>query len=306
MQTETTAPAVDTTAAAQAGQATTTQQTTTSPQASGTDGGATGQGQANTGTEAPANGNGTEQGTQQDQTGNASTEQDRDEKGQFKSKIQKRIDELTHAKHSAEREAARWRAIAEGHQTSAAPQAHQFATDAEYEVALRRYDAQEAARQAVADQARAAADQYSQDAEGALNATYEERAREATARIPDFVDVVSKADIPITPEMQNALKQSPFGPDIVYQLAKDPEQAAYLASLPPAQMYMAIGQMQGQFASKGAPAQAAVSAPAARTTNAPPPAATGTQGAAPPNTDPSTMSMAEFKAWSRANGSKYV
>jgi hypothetical protein len=125
MQTETTAPAVDTTATAQAGQVTTTTQTTTTPPASGQDG-AAGTSQP-TGTAAPADGQNADQGTQQGQQqgpndGTATSEAERDEAGRFKSKIQKRIDELTHARHAAEREAARWRSIAEGSQ-KAAPRA---------------------------------------------------------------------------------------------------------------------------------------------------------------------------------------
>lgn len=229
---------------------------------------------------------------------------DRDEQGRYKSKIQKRFDELTHARHAAEREAAHWRAIAEGRKASPAPQPYEFSSDADYEAAARRHEAQEAAKDALTEQAREMADRYGQDAETALNATYDERARQVATRIPDFVEVVSKADIPITPEMQNALKQSAYGPEIVYQLAKNPEEAMRIASMPPALMYMTIGQMQGAAAANAAPSKAA--APAARTTGAPPPAKTNDLGAAPPNTDPSTMSMEEFKAWARANGSRHV
>src|SRR5437763_12145115 len=160
MQTETTAPAVDTTATAPAGQVTTTPQTTTTPPASGQDG-AAGTSQP-AGTAAPADGQKADQGTQQGQQGQAdgttSTDAERDEAGRFQSKVQKRINELTHARHAAEREAARWRAIAEGSQKAApAPQAHEFASDAEYEAAARRHEIREAAREIAADQAKQAA-----------------------------------------------------------------------------------------------------------------------------------------------------
>lgn len=311
MQTETTAPVVDTTATAPAGQAATSQQTTTTPPAGGQEGSA-GQGQPNTGTAAPAAGQAGDQGTQQGQSGQAGdatgqTEQERDEAGRYKSKVQKRFDELTHARHAAEREAARWRAIAEGYKASAAPQAHEFATDADYEAALRRHEAREAAREANAEQARHTADQYAQDAEQAVADSYNERAQEAVRRIPDFVDVVGKADIQITHDMMAALKASAHGPDIVYALAKNPAEAQRIATLPAAQMYMALGAMEAGIAAKAATApSAAAPAPAARTTAAPPPAATGSQGAAPPNTDPSTMSMDEYRAWRKGQGAKYI
>lgn len=310
MQIDTNAPAVDTTATAPASQVTTTTQTTTPP-ASGQDGAAGTSQPASTA--APADGQNADQGTQQGQAdGTTSTEAERDEAGRFQSKVQKRINELTHARHAAQREAARWRAIAEGSQKAApAPQAHEFASDAEYEAAARRHEIREAAREIAADQAKQAADQYQQDAEGTIDATYDQRAQEASRRIPDFVEVVGKADIQITHDMLGALKQSAHGPDIVYELAKNPAEAARIASLPAAQMFMALGVMEAAAAAKATTAPAAGSAPAAavvpaaRTTSAPPPAATGSQGAAPPNTDPAKMTLDEFAAWARANGSKY-
>jgi hypothetical protein len=313
MQTENTAPAVDTTTAP-AGQAAPTQQTSAPPANGAPD---AGQGQP-TGTTTSADGQNADQGTQQGQPGQAdgseATEQDRDDGGRFKSKVQRRIDELTHARHAAEREAARWRAIAEGTQKGdPAPQAHEFATDEDYEAALHQHRIDEAARKVAANQANQAAEQYQQDAEGTVDATYNERAKEAASRIPDFVDVVGKADIQITNDMLKALKSSAHGPDIVYALAKNPTEATRIAGLPAHQMFMALGAMEATAAAKASAAPgagsapAASAAPAARTTTAPLPARTaGTAASAPPGTDPSQMGMDEYKAWRRAQGSKYI
>lgn len=313
MQTETTAPAATTTTAP-AGQVDQTTQTTTTPPASGQEGAAAGQVQpgADT-TAAPANGQGSDQGTQQADAGQAdgtaTSEQDRDDTGRFKSKIQKRIDELTHARHAAERDAARWRAIAEASQkASPAPQAHEFATDADYEAALRRHEAREAARETAAEQASRAADEYQQEAAGAVDATYNERAIDAARRIPDFVQVVGGVDLNIPMQMLDALKASAHGPDMVYALAKDLGEAKRIAAMPPAQMFMALGAMEARIAatSPAASAPAATAAPAARTTSAPPPARTTGAASAPPNTDPANMSMDEYKAMRRAQGSRYI
>lgn len=288
---------VETSTTAPASEAT-TQQTTQ----------ATGQGdagKADASTETTATTQENDQGKQQEGKVEGQEQADRDEKGQFRSKIQKRFDELTHARHAAEREAARWRAIAEGRQAEAAPQAHEFATDADYETALRRHEAREAARETAAEQAKQAAQHYEQDAAGATDALYNARVQDTISRIPDFAEVVGKADIQITNDMMQALKGSAHGPDIVYQLAKNPVEAQRIASLPSAQMYMALGAMEAA-ASVNSKAPAPAAAPAARTTGAPPPAKTTDLGAAPPNTDPSKMSYEEFKAWRRASGSKYV
>lgn len=289
-------------------------QTTTTPPASGEAG--QGQGQTDTGTStasttstAPADGQ-DEQGKQQGKADDANGETPRDEQGRFKSpKLQKRIDELTHARHAAEREAAHWRAIAEGRKTDPAPQAHEYASDEAYEAAKRQHEVRQAAREELAETAKATADRFQQDAAHAIDATYNERATAAAARIPDFVDVVSKADIQITHDMLAAIKESEHGPDITYQLAKNPEQAARLAQMPTAQMYRELGRMEAAIEATGVtatPAPAAAPAPAARTTNAPAPASTGAPaGAAPANTDPAKMSQAEYEAWRKANGAKY-
>lgn len=288
---------VETSTAAPAGE-TTTQQAT---QAAGQDD--AGKGTAST--ETTATNQGTDEGKHQEGKVEGQDQADRDEKGQFRSKIQKRFDELTHARHAAEREAARWRAIAEGRQAEAAPQAHEFANDADYETALRRHEAREAARETAAEQAKQAAQHYEQDAAGATDALYNARVQDTISRIPDFAEVVGKADIQITNDMMQALKGSAHGPDIVYQLAKNPAEAQRIASLPTAQMYMTLGAMEAAV-SGNSKAAAPAPAPVARTTGAPPPAKTSDLGAAPPNTDPSKMSFEEFKAWRRANGSKYV
>jgi hypothetical protein len=123
------------------------------------------------------------------------------------------------------------------------------------------------------------------------------------------VDVVGKADIQITHDMLGALKQSAHGPDIVYELAKNPAEAARIAGLPAAQMYMALGAMEARAAATATTAPAATSAPAApaaRITNAPPPATPAGAGASAPNTDPANMSMDEYKAWRKGQGSKYI
>ena len=246
------------------------------------------------------------EGTQQEGEGESTDPAERDEQGRFKPKIQKRIDELTHARRAAEREAARWRAIAEGGQKATpAPQAHEFASDAEYEAAARRHEVREAAREISADNAQLAADQFQQEAAQAVADTYNQRVQATAARIPDFVDVVSKADIKISPDMLQALQESDYGPDLVYQLAKNPAEAQRLAGLSTRQLDREIGRMEAAVAAKGTPAPTAP--PAARTTKAPAPANVGaTAGGAPANTDPSKMTMAEYEVWRAANGSKYV
>lgn len=253
----------------------------------------------------PPAGDGESEGKQQEAT--EAEQAERDEQGRFsKSKVQKRIDELTHARHTAEREVVRLRAIVERQQQPAtAPNINDFATDQEYDAAMLRHNVKEAAREIAADNARDAVDQHQQEAARAVAETYNQRVEAAITRFPDFKEVVGGAKIQISNAMVEALQESEYGPDLAYQLAKNPEEAQRLATMGTRQLDRELGRMEAAIAAK-TPATAPA-APAARTTKAPAPASTGAAASSSPaNTDPSKMSMPEFEKWMSANGSKYV
>lgn len=253
----------------------------------------------------PPAGDGESEGKQQEAT--EAEQAERDEQGRFsKSKVQKRIDELTHARHTAERESARLREIvARYEKPEPAPNINDFATDAEYESAVRRHDAKEGARAVAAETARDAAGQHQQEAARAVAETYNQRVEAAITRFPDFKEVVGGAKIQISNAMVEALQESEYGPDLAYQLAKNPEEAQRLATMGTRQLDRELGRMEAAIAAKTS--ATAPAAPAARTTKAPAPASTGAAASSSPaNTDPSKMSMPEFEKWMSANGSKYV
>jgi hypothetical protein len=226
--------------------------------------------------------------------------------GSASPKFQKRIDELTHARHAAERESARLREIvARYEKPEPAPNYNDYATTEEYESAVRRHDAKEGARAVAAETARHAAGQHQQEAARAVAETYNQRVEAAMARFPDFKEVVGGAQIQISNEMVQALQESEYGPDLAYQLAKNPAEAQRLAAMGTRQLDRELGRMEAAIAAK-TPASAPA-APAARTTKAPAPATTGAAASSSPaNTDPAKMTMAEYEVWRAANGSKYV
>lgn len=274
---DTAAQTVDTTAAA------------TEAQASATDAAATGSDtSATTATE------GDNDGTQQ--------EQQRDEGGKFaKSGVQKRIDDLTFRRNQAEREAAHWKAVAQSRAPAAAPRPGDFDSDAEYDAAVSEHRIDSGVTRGMAKMAEAQAEKFSREASEVAGEAYNQRVQDTITRIPDFVDVVSKADVQISSELLEALRDSEKGPDLVYHLAKNPAEAERLNGMSVRQMDREIGRLELTIGAK-APAPA----PAARTTNAPAPAKTGTAAAAPASTDPAKMDQAQFEAYLRANGSKYV
>lgn len=231
-------------------------------------------------------------------------EQDRNDKGQFKSGIQKRIDDLTFRRNQAEREAAHWKSVAESRTAPAAPKPADFASDEDFDAAMLEHRIETGVNKGLARTAEAQVDKFNREAQSAAAETYNQRVAAAQAAIPDFVDVVGKSDVVMTPALQEALMDSDKGPELVYHLAKNPAEAERLNGLSDRQMNREIGRLEATLGTTTA--KAAPTPPAARTTSAPPPATPGTPASAPANTDPSNMGQAEFESWAKANGSKYI
>jgi len=230
-------------------------------------------------------------------------DQPRDDKGQFKSGAQKRIDALVFQRHQAEREAAYWKQQAQAVQSgSTAPKLADFDTHDEYDQAMLQHRIDEGVNRGLSKTAEQQATKFEQQAQSAAAETYNQRVTDAVTRIPDFVEVVSKSDVPMSPALHEALMDSERGPELVYHLAKNPAEAERLNSMSVRQMDREIGRLETTLGAK----PAAPPPPAARTTSAPPPVKPGTPASAPANTDPSRMNQAEFEAWARANGSKYI
>lgn len=304
MQTENTAPAAPAAAAPAAADA---NQVITTPPANGAE--APG---APAATEAPAGDAGKQGEPQEKQEGaNSGTEgegdpADRDEQGRFKPKLQKRIDELTAARRQAERDRDFWRSQAETRQAPpAAPNPDDYASDDDYQQALLDHRIESGINRKLSTEAQQRADQADQQANSVRDQTYAERMRATAARIPDFAEVVGKSNLDVSQALVDALKDSEYGPDIAYQLAKNPAEAARLSQMDMRTLDRTLGRMEADLA-KTTPAHAPA-APAARTTNAPAPARTGAPaGAAPANNDPSKMSQTDFETWARANGAKLI
>lgn len=229
-------------------------------------------------------------------------EQERKDNGQFKSNAQKRIDALVFQRHQAEREAAYWKQQAQATQAPAeAPKFADFDSQDDYDQAMQQYRIDQGVNRGLSKTAEQQAERFTQDARRVAAETYNQRVSDAVTRIPDFVDVVGKSEVPMSPALQDALMDSERGPELVYHLAKNPAEAERLNGLSVRQMDREIGRLESTLGAKSAPPP-----PAARTTSAPAPIKPGSQASAPANTDPNKMTMAEFEAWAKGNGSRYI
>ncbi|HRH29694.1 MAG TPA: hypothetical protein PKV17_13010 [Aquabacterium sp.] len=249
------------------------------------------------------------QSQQDDQSNDAVTDeqqQERDGKGRFKPGVQSRIDELTKARHEAEREAAYWKGRAstgepkqEQAQTTAPeaanpkPTPDKFDDYGEYIEALTEWKADEKVSKALAErEVKAAAQQQAQT----RASTWEQRQAAARTAFPDYDAVVGGSDATVAKHVAESMQDSEHGPALAYHLAKHPEVLAGLNGMSPRQADREIGRIEERLAAKASDA-AGAEPPAAKTTQAPKPAAVTSSQGRSTTPDPSKMTMAEYEAF---------
>lgn len=241
-------------------------------------------------------------------------QQNRDEQGRFKPKVQQRIDEITRARHEAEREAAYWRerAMAGGsdgkaqsnpsaQQAPAKPTPDQYQDYAEYVEALTEWKADQKVREAMSARDADRAKEAEQKVQQTRTQAWVERQTAARAAMPDYDEVVGLSDIPIAPHVAETILDSEQGPALAYHLAKNPELAQRINSLPPLAAAREIGRLESSL---GKPA-AQTAASAKPVSNAPDPIKP--IGAGRTNsTDPKNMSMDQYKAMRKQQGARWA
>ena len=120
--------------------------------------------------------------------------------------------------------------------------------------------------------------------------SWNKRIAAATAEMPDFEEVLTSSDVPMTPPMQQAIMESDIGPKLAYYLANNPEEAEKIARMSPIGAIRTLGRIEERLAN---------SKPAVKTTDAPPPIKP-IGASATVSKDPSKMTDAEFAAWRKA------
>jgi hypothetical protein len=205
------------------------------------------------------------------------TTQERDEKGRFKG-VQPRIDELTRRRHEAEREAAYWRAVAEGkaqpsgQAPATKPTPDQYDNYADFVEALADFKADEKVTKALAQRS-------AQTAQQTAHQTFQGRVTEFIKATPDYVDVVGNSDTPVAGHVAEHIQdpENELGPALAYHLAKNPDVAHRLNAMSPVAAGREIGRIEATLA-KAPSAGTPPPAPAKKLTQAPEPASTTTTG----------------------------
>lgn len=199
----------------------------------------------------------------------AKDEAQRDDKGRFK-RLQPRIDELTRARHEAEREAAYWKGVAEagkGNPSAKAdapqkPTPDQFSDHNEYVEKLTEWKAKEIVSATLRERDEQAA-QSKQKAERETRAsTWAERQTEYAKTAPDFEEVLAGAETPMPVHVMDALVNSEQGPALAYHLAKNPEVAERIAGMSKDDALMELGALKASLSNPKPALKSVTKAPA--------------------------------------------
>lgn len=80
-----------------------------------------------------------------------------------------------------------------------------------------------------------------------LETSFREKAKAVAKELEDFEDVMESSDAPMTQQMADAILTSELGPKIAYHLAKNPEEAQRIATLPAARQAAEIGKLEARL-----------------------------------------------------------
>lgn len=184
-----------------------------------------------------------------------------------------RIDELTRQRREAERQAEFWKAKAEKIQ----------------DLDSLEYDDQIAERVLIRNR-REQGETAAESAGSLAQEIFDIRQDEARERFPDYDAVALNPKVRITPGMAQVIQDSELGPDIAYQLGKNPAEAVRIAALPAHRQAAELGKLEAR-----------ISAPKRLAKQPPDPVQPVNGIKAGGAKTPEEMSFTEYRAWREAN-----
>ena len=175
-----------------------------------------------------------------------------EEKPRKRRSAQKRISELTRARHTAEREAQTLRQQLEALQANATPAAEpkqeDFQSYDDFVVARAEFRAAATVDKRLDTLAKTVQQNQSQAEHTARAADWEVKVEDARDKYDDFDDVALNPDVPISNAMAEALGAEENGTDIAYHLGKHPKLSREIAALSPMQAVLRIGKLSAKLA----------------------------------------------------------
>ncbi len=159
-------------------------------------------------------------------------------------KLDKRFKELTGNVKALKENVNSWVEILEEATGEPAPKRTDYKTDAEHNEAMNEY--KDKIRNAKLNVQKAEKDVGKAETlyVEALGGTWEERITLTLEDFPDYKEVVSKADMDLTPTMQKTILR--LGPQVAYALAKDPELAQNIFEMSPEEQILELGALNSK------------------------------------------------------------
>lgn len=226
--------------------------------------------------------------------------------------FQKRIDKLNSRLAAKDQEAEYWKReamkYAQGSGTNQAPEPkaietasqgkpdpEKYASHAEWVEAVADWKADQKLREHAEKEARKAREAEQRS----LIQTHQDRLGSFKEKHADFDEMMENlADVPKSPSVEHIIVSSQDGPELLYELAKNPSEAKRIATLPPLACAMEIGALRAKLASQKS--SEAKKTETKRVSSAPNPIAPvggGGKASAPPKTleEAAKSSFAEYK-----------
>jgi hypothetical protein len=140
-----------------------------------------------------------------------------------------------------------------------------------------------------------------------LDTEWTERVKHAAQAIPDFQSVLSGSNIAVPDWVRDAIKTSEVGPNILYHLAKNPDEAEKINKMTPVAAVRYIGKLETTLENKSSPELETKTENLVQVSNAPAPItpvrSAVTNEVPGRNPDGTWKSLADYKA-ARAKGYK--
>jgi hypothetical protein len=170
-----------------------------------------------------------------------------------------------------------------------APTIDQFNNFDEYVTAKADFIAKRTIEQTMGERDQRQAMERQATSQAKLDVEWNKRIEKATALLPDFEEVVSTSEAPMTDPMKAAIKESDLGPQLAYYLANNPDEAVAIADMTPLRAVSALGRLEERL-----------SKPAEKKTTSAPAPIPPSGGKARVAKDPGDMSMDEFTRWRKS------
>ena len=183
----------------------------------------------------------------------------------------KRIGELTHKRKLAEQERDYWKEQALNGKPEpvkkdvvadpvVAPNSLDFDSNDDYQKAMNEWVDQATDRK-LSQKEQQAETKRVQIQQQEVFQTWENKQSDFADTHDDYYDVAHAENLPVSKDMVEALTSSDKGPEILYHLGRNPQEAARICQLPPIAAAREIGKIEAKIALT----------PPRKTTNAPPP-----------------------------------